>query len=319
MTDYNPQNFFIFAVDDNSVNRILLKKILNKKGYRTEILADSLDVIPWLEKNDNDQPDLILLDLMMPKMNGLELCQKVKENPCLEEIPIIFITASSEKEDILKAFDLGAVDYILKPFHNQELLARVKIHLDLKFTRDELNKTLKKLETLAITDDLTSIYNRRHFTELAQREFGLAQRQKRAFSLLILDIDFFKNINDSYGHLSGDCVIKSIAQECVNSLRQEDLCARWGGEEFIIFLSATSLNEAIVVANRLREQIENKTFVFDQNSHQQVTVSIGVSTYHFDDQELNQIISRADLALYHGKQTGKNKVISENFVITSGE
>ena len=129
MKNYNPQNFFIVGVDDNSINRILLKKVLGKEGYKNEILADSEEVIPWFEKNLN-KPDLILLDLMMPKINGLELCQQLKLNPHFQNIPIIFVTASDDKDDILNAFKLGAVDYITKPFNRQDLLARVKAHLN---------------------------------------------------------------------------------------------------------------------------------------------------------------------------------------------
>lgn len=137
MTDYNPKNFLILAVDDNSVNRILIEKILRKEGYQAKILAHSQEVLPYMEQIN---PDLILLDLMMPNINGLELCQQIKLNPHFQDIPVIFITASDEKQDLLKAFDLGAVDYITKPFHNRELLARIKTHLELKFTRDELKK-----------------------------------------------------------------------------------------------------------------------------------------------------------------------------------
>ncbi|WP_324281611.1 response regulator [Cyanobacterium aponinum UTEX 3221] len=234
MTDYNPKNFLILAVDDNSVNRILIEKILRKEGYQAKILAHSQEVLPYMEQIN---PDLILLDLMMPNINGLELCQQIKLNPHFQDIPVIFITASDEKQDLLKAFDLGAVDYITKPFHNRELLARIKTHLELKFTRDELKKALVELEKLATTDELTGISNRRNFSTLAEREFNLAKRQKRYFALLILDIDYFKKINDSHGHIAGDFVIKSVAQQCVLSIRQEDLCARWGGGKSLSFFS----------------------------------------------------------------------------------
>ncbi len=308
MADYNPKNFLILAVDDNSVNRILIEKILRKEGYQTNVLAQSQEVLPYME---DINPDLILLDLMMPNINGLELCQQIKLNPHYQDIPIIFITASDEKQDLLKAFDLGAVDYITKPFHNRELLARIKTHLELKFTRDELKKALVELEKLATTDELTGISNRRHFTALAEREFNLAKRQKRLFSLLILDIDYFKKINDSYGHVAGDYVIKYVAKQCVLSIRQEDLCARWGGEEFIIFLSESMLEDAIVVATRLRKDIEKLSLLF-QSQEIKVTVSIGVAVYHPDDKNVNQTIIRGDIALYQAKNSGRNRVVDEN-------
>lgn len=306
MANYNPKNFLILAVDDNSVNRILLDKLLKKEGYKTKIFSKSEEVIFSLEKV---KPDLILLDLMMPNINGLELCEQIKLNPHFDEIPIIFITASGEKKDLLKAFDLGAVDYITKPFHNQELLARVKNHLELKFIRDELQKALVELEKLAKTDELTGISNRRNFINFAQREFNLAKRQKRLFSLLILDIDYFKKINDTYGHPIGDCVIKFVAQKCVQCLRKEDLCARWGGEEFIIFLSETDLKQSIVVGNRIQNTIETETIIIKLHEIN-ITISVGISIYHEDDEDVNQTIFRADKALYQAKNSGRNKVMT---------
>lgn len=310
MTDYNPKNFLILAVDDNSVNRILIEKILNREGYNATILAHSQEVLPYMK---TVSPDLILLDLMMPNINGLDLCQQIKLNPHFQDIPIIFITASDEKQDLLKAFDLGAVDYITKPFHSRELLARIKTHLELKFTRDELKKALVELEKLATTDDLTGIANRRHFSALAEREFNLAKRQKRFFALLILDIDFFKSINDSYGHLAGDYVIKSVARQCVISTRQEDLCARWGGEEFIIFLSESMLEDGVAVARRLRRDIENLSLSFESQQIK-ITVSIGVAVYHPEDKNINQTIIRCDTALYQAKNSGRNRVVDEKGV-----
>ncbi|AFZ54600.1 diguanylate cyclase [Cyanobacterium aponinum UTEX 3222] len=310
MTDYNPKNFLILAVDDNSVNRILIEKILRKEGYQAKILAHSQEVLPYMEQIN---PDLILLDLMMPNINGLELCQQIKLNPHFQDIPVIFITASDEKQDLLKAFDLGAVDYITKPFHNRELLARIKTHLELKFTRDELKKALVELEKLATTDELTGISNRRNFSTLAEREFNLAKRQKRYFALLILDIDYFKKINDSHGHIAGDFVIKSVAQQCVLSIRQEDLCARWGGEEFIIFLSESMLEDGIAVARRLRQDIEELSVAFESEQIN-VTVSIGVAVYNPEDKNVNQTIIRGDMALYQAKNSGRNRVVDENGV-----
>lgn len=307
MADYNPQNFLILAVDDNPVNRILIEKVLTREGYKTKILCSSKKVIPCLTEQ---QPDLILMDLMMPNISGLELCEQIKSNSLYQEIPIIFITASNEKQDLLKAFDSGAVDYVTKPFHHQELLARIKIHLELKFTRDELKKALAEVEQLAKTDELTGISNRRNFYFLAEREFNLANRSKRNFALLILDIDRFKTINDTYGHPIGDEVIKYVAQECTRNLRQEDLCARWGGEEFVIFMSESDLSEAIIVANRIRDNVENQPLQIN-SGNVNLTVSIGVSVYHQQDENLDKTISRADKALYQAKKTGRNKVVSE--------
>jgi diguanylate cyclase (GGDEF)-like protein len=308
MTQFNPQNFLILAVDDNSINRVLLEKVLVKAGYQVKILADSED---FLEVTETIIPDLMLLDLMMPKIDGLELCRLIKLNPDYDEIPIIFLTANDDKQNVIKAFKLGAVDYVTKPFHSEELLARIKTHIELKFTRDELRKALVELETLATTDELTKIANRRHFLNLAHRQFSFAQRKKRSFSILIFDIDYFKNINDSYGHPIGDIAIELVAQKCQQSLRNEDLCARWGGEEFIVFLSETSITKARAVGIRIQNNIKDISLPVD-NPDLTITVSVGIAQYKENDQNMDQIISRADKALYRAKNNGRNQIVLEN-------
>lgn len=307
MADSNPQDFLILAVDDDPANGILMEKLLTKGGYKTKILSDSEKIFSSLAEQ---KPDLILLDLMMPNIDGLELCKQIKLNSLYQEIPIIFLTASQEKKDLLQAFDLGAVDYLTKPFYYQELLARVKIHLELKLTRDKLNQALREVEHLAKTDELTGIANRRHFYDLAEREFQLAKRKTRNFALLIIDIDHFKQINDTYGHLVGDEAIKFVAQESSRNLRQQDLLARWGGEEFIVFLSDTNLIEALIIANRIKNRLQCQPLLINSEPIS-LTVSLGLSVYHEQDESLNDTISRADQALYQAKKTGRNKIMSE--------
>ena len=138
MAEYNPQNFLILAVDDNSINRIMLEKILTKAGYQIKVLGDSEE---FLNLINNIKPDLMLLDLMMPKIDGLELCRLIKAKNHYKEIPIIFLTANDAKENVIEAFRSGAVDYVTKPFNNEELLARIQTHIELKFTRDQLKKS----------------------------------------------------------------------------------------------------------------------------------------------------------------------------------
>ncbi len=308
MTEFNPQNFLILAVDDSSINRVILEKVLVTTGYQVKILADSEE---FLKVTETIIPDLMLLDLMMPKIDGLELCRLIKLNPDYDEIPIIFLTANDDKQNVIKAFKLGAVDYVTKPFHSEELLARIKTHIELKFTRDELRKALVELETLATTDELTKIANRRHFLNLAHRQFSFAQRKKRSFSILIFDIDYFKKINDSYGHPIGDIAIELVAQKCQQSLRNEDLCARWGGEEFIVFLSETSITKARAVGIRIQNNIKDISLPVD-NPDLTITVSIGIAQYEENDQNMDQIISRADKALYRAKNNGRNQIVLEN-------
>ncbi|AFZ47117.1 response regulator receiver modulated diguanylate cyclase [Cyanobacterium stanieri PCC 7202] len=308
MAEYNPKNFLILAVDDNSINRIMLEKILAKAGYQIKVLADSEE---FLNMIGSVKPDLMLLDLMMPKIDGLELCRLIKAKANYKEVPIIFLTASDSKDNVIEAFRSGAVDYVTKPFNNEELLARIKTHIELKFTRDQLRKALVDLEKLATTDELTEIANRRHFLNLATREFNIAKRQKRSFSMIIFDIDHFKNINDNYGHPVGDIAIKLVAQKCQQSIRGEDLCARWGGEEFIVVVSDTLIDAAKRVANRIRREIASISLPIDDHNFK-ITVSVGIAQYQENDKSLDQIVSRADKALYRAKNNGRNQVVLEH-------
>lgn len=303
--DFNPTDFLVLAVDDNPVNRLLITKVLKTGGYNYDILADSHEVLSNLAKNS---PDLILMDLMMPQIDGLELCVQIKSNPKFQKIPIIFLTASQDKEDLLQAFNLGAVDYVLKPFHHQELLARIKTHLDLKRTRDELEKALNEVEILATIDFMTNIPNRRYFVSLVEREFSLAIRKKRLFAVLMIDIDFFKKINDVYGHRIGDKAIKSVANEIMTMLRKEDLAARWGGEEFVVFLSDANQKDAMIVGERIREKIHQLCLEIEDKKIK-MTVSVGVTTFHCQDQTFDDVLHRADLGLYEAKHNGRNKVV----------
>lgn len=305
MGEFKPQNFRIVAIDDNIVNRLLIKNLLKKTGYNHHIVEHGEELLSIIETH---LPDLILMDLMMPNISGLELCKIIKSHPKFSEILIIFITASNEKEHLLEAFNLGAVDYVIKPFYHEELLARIKTHLELKQTRDELKQTRDELEKLATIDELTNIFNRRHFFSLAEKAFSFSRRKKRLFSVLLIDIDHFKRINDSYGHFIGDEALKIIVDLTKKSIRQEDLFARWGGEEFLILLSETSTDNAMIIAQRIRTEINN--FSCDiEGIKIKFTVSIGVATYDFNDQNLDDIIKRADLALYEAKKTGRNKVV----------
>lgn len=308
MPEYNFHNFLILAVDDNSINRIVLEKVLTKVGYQVKVLPSSEECLQFTKVVT---PDLILLDLMMPEIDGLQLCKLIKSDPQYEETPIIFLTASDEKKNVIQAFQAGAVDYVTKPFNGEELLARIKTHLELKYTRDRLKKALVEVEKLATLDELTGISNRRNFLKLAHREFKLACRQKRIFSIIILDIDFFKKINDTYGHPLGDVVIKLVAEECNKCLRDEDLCARWGGEEFIIFLTETKIEDAKLVGERIRQKIRCLSLPVD-DPNLFITVSIGIAEYNSDDVNVNYIISRADRALYRSKNNGRNQVTLEN-------
>jgi diguanylate cyclase (GGDEF)-like protein len=304
---FNPENFLILIVDDVSKNLQVVGAMLDEVGYATTFATSGKQAI---ERVKTANPDLILLDLMMPEINGLQVCEHLKADPLHAEIPIIFLTASNDSQHLLQAFGQGAVDYVTKPYKAPELLARVKTHLELKYTRDELKKALVELETLATTDSLTGISNRRHLLTLAEREFQRAQRYRHPFSILMLDIDHFKSINDTYGHATGDEALKLMADVTRNALRQVDIFGRFGGEEFVVFLPETPLPDAVTVADRIREAIASVSVAMDDAAIR-MTVSIGVATYQTEEPNLDTLLMRADKALYEAKQRGRDRVVAD--------
>jgi diguanylate cyclase (GGDEF)-like protein len=305
MEAFSPDRFIVLVVDDISHNIQLLESVLEREKYEIVSATGGLQALEQIEAR---QPDLILLDLMMPGIDGLEVCRILKNDDRYRDIPIIFLTASNESKNLIDAFQSGAVDYITKPFNMLELLARVKTHLELKYAKDQLKKALAELEQLALTDPLTRIPNRRHLYQIAAREMARARRYNYPFSLLIVDIDRFKQVNDTYGHLAGDEVLQSVAAIVKNTLRREDCFARFGGEEFIVLLPCTDTIAALGVANRIRTLIASSSLIV-QGRAIAVTASIGIATYRYEDRDLDGLIARADAALLSAKHQGRNRCI----------
>ncbi|MGE5657702.1 MAG: diguanylate cyclase [Actinomycetota bacterium] len=311
MTLFKPEEFLILVVDDVNQNLQVVGEILEKVGYGTTFATSGMQAI---ERIKTANPDLILLDLMMPGINGLEVCEKIKSNSEFVNIPIIFLTASQDENHLLEAFEKGAVDYVTKPFKTPELLARVRTHLELKYTRDQFKKLLdeqailtEELEKLATTDPLTGVWNRRHLFALAEREITRVHRYNRPLSLLIIDIDHFKIINDTYGHAGGDEVLAILAKTVLNCLRKADFFGRFGGEEFVAFLPETTLKTAVAAAERIRENLANIVISVDEQQIR-ITVSIGVASYQKEDLTIDALLQRADKALYQAKNQGRNQV-----------
>lgn len=303
---FNPNDFLVLIVDDITQNIGLLVDLLESVGYSTTFAKNGKQA---LERVESANPDLILLDLMMPEMDGLEVCKILKSNPQYSHIPIIFLTASSEDSHLIKAFEEGAVDYVTKPFKISELFARVKTHLTLKWTQDELKKAYIEMEKLATTDTLTSINNRRSILAFGEQEFERYKRYQFPCSVIILDIDYFKQVNDNYGHPIGDEVLIKVANLLQKSIRSVDQLGRFGGEEFLIILPQSSLEDAIAVANRLRRSIEQLSFDNLDYSFK-VTISLGVDCCQPTDENIEQVIKRADQALFVAKDNGRNQVYS---------
>lgn len=298
-------------IDDSRTIRRGLRLALEREGLFEEILEakDGAVALELLgpEEVGEAAVDIVLCDVIMPSLDGFGFLEKFKKQPRHMSIPVIMLTGQESVEKKVRALERGASDYLTKPFDPAELIARVKVHLKVKNLQDELREANRQLQQLAVTDPLTELFNRRHFMELLDKEFDRATRHGEQMSLLMADVDHFKQVNDTYGHQVGDRVLSAIARLLQSSLRKHDTIARYGGEEFVVLLPSTARTEAAAVGEKLREAISSHAFASTGN--RPVTASIGVACY--PDQgvsRVDELIKRADDALYTAKDLGRNRV-----------
>lgn len=252
--------------------------------------------------------DIILCDLDMPRMDGFKFLSMMKSRPELQGVPVIILTGMNDRELKLKGLKQGAIDFITKPFDPEELLARVKVHLKIKHLQDDLKRSNELLLELSNTDHLTRLFNRRYLMDALDKEVQRTIRKGGNLSLLILDIDHFKLVNDSYGHLQGDAVLQRVAMHLSKELRNYDVAARYGGEEFIAVLPDSTLKEAAFVAERIRASIQDIKFE-GELSPLSLTASLGVATFPAQGcNTVDEFIKLADDALYRAKSNGRNRV-----------
>ncbi|HEY0833193.1 MAG TPA: diguanylate cyclase [Azospirillum sp.] len=316
----------ILVVDDTPANLVVLKRLLSRVD--AEVIAASSGNQALALTLDHDFA-LFLLDVQMPEMDGYELAELLSGEERTKSIPIIFLTAAYKDErHRLRAYGTGAVDYIEKPINDQVLLAKVGIFLDLFNNKEALQWILAELarknvdlnaeiarrqqleedlRRLATIDVLTNIPNRRHFMETAETESRRFHRYGRPLSLILFDIDHFKQVNDTHGHAAGDQVLSRLSDLCVTALREHDVIGRLGGEEFAVLLPDTDGAAAAAVAERLREAVESASPDWS-NGELAVTISIGVTVWVSDDVTVESVLHRADVALYEAKRRGRNQV-----------
>ncbi|OQX60674.1 hypothetical protein B5M50_00360 [candidate division KSB1 bacterium 4484_219] len=306
----------ILVVDDIAINLELQKAYLTAAGYEVIEAKSGQEA---LQKVRDEKPDLILLDVMMPKMSGYEVCKILKNDPETQFIPIIMVTALTSVEDKIRGIEAGADDFISRPFNKTELMARVKSLLRIKFLQDQLHQRMQelseareRLQQLAITDGLTGLFNYRYFREQLEHEINRAERHNLNVSLVMMDIDFFKYYNDRNGHLAGDEVLKHIANILCSNVRKIDIAARYGGEEFALILPETDKNSAVIVAEKIRKLIEDDPIPHEERQpNGKLTISMGVSNFPDDSRTAKGLIEIADRRLYNAKQAGRNVVIAE--------
>lgn len=292
----------ILLVDDEPTNIQVLHGILEVDEYDFVFATDGEEA---LQHAIRQHPDIILLDVMMPDIDGYEVCRRLKDEPLTADIPVVFVTALNHMEDEKKGLDLGAIDYITKPISPSIVRARIRNHLQLKAYRDQL-------ENIAMFDGLTGIANRRRFDAFLETEWKRAQRNHTPLSLVLMDIDFFKPFNDNYGHAAGDHCLKVIAKVLSEVLsRPADLVARYGGEEFVCVLPETDQKGASAVATALLKAVRGAQVPHEHSATADVvTVSIGCLSVNGDDNlSPDRLIEEADKLLYQAKKAGRNRVV----------
>ena len=301
-------SFRIAVVDDDPAIRRLVRLLLKRSGYDSiefttgNEAREQLQRVPW---------DLAILDRRLPDMDGVMLAQELKSRPEFKTRFVIMLTGEDEQEAKVEGLDLGADDYVTKPFQYPELLARIRAGKRIVDLQKELLETNKRLERLSITDGLTNLYNHRYFQDELCRAFEESARYGRPLSLAIVDLDFFKKVNDTYGHAVGDEVLKAVSRIFQESIRSTDLAARYGGEEFAVMMPETNLDEAISFAEKIRSLVES-TPIQTQAGPIHVTVSIGVATVpHPNIHAAKELVVAADNALYRAKHAGRNRVEAE--------
>lgn len=294
----------VLIVDDDAKIVEMLEIGLNAMGYDTVAAYDGGSVFQVVL---DEAPDIILLDLNLPKKDGIEVCQEIREKIKDNYIPIIMVTARDDTQSKIEGLDVGADDYITKPVDIKEVMARIRSMLRLKSVSDELKEANDELKELAVRDYLTSCYNRRYFMEILMLEVKKAVRYDRVISCIMLDLDYFKSINDNYGHPVGDIVLKWFADVLRDNLRDSDIVGRYGGEEFIVLLPNISTQEEIeLICNRIRETVE-KTSVNVGDNEINLTVSIGGSIFEGKSiPDVEGIIEKIDNSLYEAKRAGRN-------------
>ncbi|MCL2126274.1 MAG: diguanylate cyclase [Oscillospiraceae bacterium] len=289
----------ILIVDDVESNLLALSRILDSE-YSIFTAGSGREAILAAEES---QPDVILLDILMPEMDGYQVLAELREREKTRNIPVIFISGLSDALDEEIGLTLGAADYISKPF--SPTIAKLRVQNQIKI----LNQ-LRTIERLSMIDQLTAVPNRRGFDYHASMEWGRAIREKTPLGILLIDVDKFKDFNDTYGHRQGDEVLTMVAKTMNKSLnRRSDYIARWGGEEFVALLPSTDLTGSLEVAERIRASIEDTAIGLPDGTEARITISIGVSAMiPTNDSMMEDFFVRADMALYKAKEAGRNRV-----------
>jgi len=293
-------------VEDEPEFRLLLSVLLRQLDFDVIEAMDGLTAWDIIQKT---QIPLVLTDWVMPQMQGPELIQKIRGANFPYYTYIILLTARTAQRDVVDGIMSGADDYLVKPFDQDELQARLSIAERILGLESRLRETLEQLRLVALRDGLTGVLNRRAIYEVAENELERARRESARLSFLMIDIDNFKKINDRFGHAMGDQALRLVVDTIVSNLRPYDSVGRWGGEEFLVLLPNTNHEEATQIAERLRTSVARSRLEFIESNSVELRISLGVTCTSFgEDQYIDKLVSQADKALYKAKNLGKDRV-----------
>ena len=297
----------VLIADDSAVFRKLVERTLEEKPYSLFFARNGQEAIDIFSRHN---PELVIADWVMPDLTGIELCEYIRRTTQESYTYVILLTGKTDKENTVAGLTAGADDYLTKPFHPEELIARTAVGQRIVALQRQVQAKNVLLQELALTDVLTGLPNRRAVEEWAQRQLNAAIRHKFSFCVAMCDIDHFKLINDTYGHEAGDAVLKSFGEILKSISRRSDICGRIGGEEFICIFTHIPVENARLVVERIRKYLEQTAFFFDGRKVT-VTSSFGIADLKSDSPpEFNQLLAQADKALYSAKRKGRNRVES---------
>jgi len=296
----------VLIAEDDATSRRVLEVLLRKSGCEVEITHDGAEALARLRQPD--APDIAVLDWMMPEMDGVEVCRQVRAGEPTSPRYLILLTAKGKTEDVVEGLTSGADDYVTKPFDRKELLARIKVGERIVTLQKDIIAAREELRILATQDFLTATMNRRVILDHVGQELVRAQRKRSSLSLAMADIDHFKRINDTYGHLGGDEILREVSRRLSASLRPYDAVGRFGGEEFLVVMAECGEAEACSIGARLRTCVSEEPIVWGDHSIE-VTISVGISTAADTcGLTVENLIHVADDALYRAKSAGRNRV-----------
>lgn len=295
----------ILLAEDSSVIRAVVRQQLEEEGYHVEEAADGLAAIETCRET---KPDAVLLDIEMPGLDGRQVLARMKGDAALADIPVVFLTGRTTTDDLVAGLRAGAHDYLRKPFEPAELIARIGGAVKIKQLQDELRRRNAELDRVSRIDALTEVYNRRHLEEQLKEQGTSSRRRGAPLAVILFDIDHFKQVNDVYGHPAGDDVLQQCSRRIVDTIRAGGVVGRWGGEEFLVILPDTNVDEAAVVAERVRGVVAATPVTLDTAQQLRVTLSGGCAADA--DGDTDALLLRADAALYRAKEAGRDRIVT---------